>query len=209
MARQGGQVQLVQSDMSLALNMVKMANRGFSCATMDETQCLIRKRRAQVREEKMKGVQFAWHKNVKTAMGTHTAMIRDNQTDGFLTCQDGTAQNPQSCWRCEDTGAPPPGRLRQLTPGETPHPPGTPHVPPGRNEGAHASQMEGVPPRYVYIHTPLPSAQSFIIDAYAKDRKCDKDSNPDSLTGEGISTGSYTICRVVMQLTSILQTTAA
>jgi hypothetical protein len=38
MARQGGQVQLKQSDMHLALNMAKMAKGGFSRAAIEETQ---------------------------------------------------------------------------------------------------------------------------------------------------------------------------
>jgi len=61
----------------------------------------------------------------------------------------------------------------------------------------------------VYIPTPLPSAQLINHDAYAKNRKHDKDFDPDLLTDEETSTGLYTICCVVMQLTSILQTTAA
>jgi len=43
MARQGGRVQREQSDMCLALNMAKMAKGGFLCATIEETQQLIRK----------------------------------------------------------------------------------------------------------------------------------------------------------------------
>jgi hypothetical protein len=52
MARQGGRVQLVQSDMRLALNMAKMAKSGFSCAAVEETQYLIQKPSAEVQEEK-------------------------------------------------------------------------------------------------------------------------------------------------------------
>jgi len=86
-------------------------------------------------------------------------------------------------------GAPPPERLRQPTPGPTPHPPGMPPVPPGGNEGAHQSEIERVPPGYVYIHIPLPSARFFNLDVFVKDRKHDKDFNPDLLTDKGISTG--------------------
>jgi len=52
MARQGGLVQLEQSDMRLALNMAKMAKGGFSQAAVKEMQQLIKKPRAEVREEK-------------------------------------------------------------------------------------------------------------------------------------------------------------
>jgi hypothetical protein len=51
MARQGGRVQLEQSDMRLALNMAKMAKEGFSRAAIKETKYLIKKPRAEVREE--------------------------------------------------------------------------------------------------------------------------------------------------------------
>jgi hypothetical protein len=52
MERQEGCVYLKQSDMHLALNMAKMAKRGFSCATIEETQYLIEKLHTVVREEK-------------------------------------------------------------------------------------------------------------------------------------------------------------
>jgi hypothetical protein len=68
MARQGGRLQLEQSNMLLALNMVKMAKGGFSRATIQETQQLIKKPRAEVREEKKRGVEFPRHQKVKAAM---------------------------------------------------------------------------------------------------------------------------------------------
>jgi len=52
-ARQGGQVQLEQSDMCLALNIATRAKGGFLRATIEKTQQLIKKPRADVREEKM------------------------------------------------------------------------------------------------------------------------------------------------------------
>jgi len=70
-----------------------------------------------------------------------------------------------------------------------PHPHETPPLPPCNNEAAHISELDGVPPVYVYIHTPLPSAQFFNLDAYAKDRMCDKDFNSVLLPDEGTSTG--------------------
>jgi hypothetical protein len=48
MTRQGGQVQLEQSDMRLALNMAKMANAGFSRTSLQETQQQITQPRAEV-----------------------------------------------------------------------------------------------------------------------------------------------------------------
>jgi len=208
MARQGGRVQLEQSDMCLVLNMAKMAKGGFSCAAMEETQFLIKKPQAKVQEEKKWGVEFPGHKNVTAAMEIHLAMLRENHMDGCLPWQNGTAQNPQTRWWSKGTAAPPPERLRQPTPELRPHLARTPPVPPGDIAAAHVSEIKGVPPGYEYIHTPVPSAQFFNLVAYAKDRKCDNDFNPDLLTNKGTSTGLYTICHVVMQLTFILQTTA-
>jgi len=51
MARQGGRVQLEQSDMHLGLNMAKMAKEGFSRVTIVETKYLIEKPRAGPRRE--------------------------------------------------------------------------------------------------------------------------------------------------------------
>jgi len=147
MARQGGRVQLEQSDMPLALKMAKTAKGGFSRAAIEETQQLIKKPRAEVREEKKRGVQFPRHNKVKAAIKRHPAMVRKNQMDGCLSFQNGTTKKPQRRWRYKGTGAPPP---RQAPPG-----PGTPPAPSDDNE---SSKTEGVPPAYVYINTPLPSS---------------------------------------------------
>jgi len=72
-------------------------------------------------------------------------------------------------------GAPPPEQLRQPTPDTMPHLPGTPPVPPSDTEAVNPSELDGVPPWYVYIHTPLPSTEYFNLNASAKDRKRDKD----------------------------------
>jgi len=62
MARWGGQVQLEQSNMHLALHMAKMAKGGFSHAAIEKTQLLIMKPHAEVWEEKMRKDQFPGHK---------------------------------------------------------------------------------------------------------------------------------------------------
>jgi len=138
---------------------------------------------------KLRGVECPGHENVKAAMERHSAMLRENQTDCCLPWQNGTAWNPQTRWRCKGTGAPPPEQLTQPTPEPMPHPPETPLVPPSNNEGAHASEINGVPPGSVHIHTPLPSPRYFNPDAYAKNRKRDKDFNPNLLTDEATCTG--------------------
>jgi len=61
MAREGGRVQLEQSDMGLALNMAKMAEGQFSCATIEETECLIKKPWGEDRKMKKRGVEFLGH----------------------------------------------------------------------------------------------------------------------------------------------------
>jgi len=123
--------------MRLALNMAKMAKGEFSHAAIEETQFPIKKPQAEVREEKKRGVEFPGHKDVMAAMGRHWAVLWQNQTDGCLPCQNGTAQIPRTRWRRNGTGAHPPERLRQLTPEPMPHPPETPPVPPGNIEPAH------------------------------------------------------------------------
>jgi len=209
MARQGGRVQLEQSDMQLALNTAKMAKGGFLHAAIEQTQFLIKKPWAKVQEEKKRGVEFPARGKVNAAMERHPAMLRENHTDGCLFCHNGTAQNPKTCWRYKGTGPPSPKPLRPPTPELTPYPLRMPPVPPGYNEAAHITQIQGVPPGSVYIHTPLPSAQLFNPDGYAQDHKCDNDFNSDLLTDDGTSTGLYTISCMGMRLTSILQTTAA
>jgi hypothetical protein len=96
MARQGGRVQLEQSDMLLALNMAKMAKEGFSRAAIEETKYIIHNPHTEVREEKKRGVEFPVHNKVKAAIQRHPAMLRHNQTSGCLPCQTGTAKNPQT-----------------------------------------------------------------------------------------------------------------
>jgi len=68
MARQGGRVQLEQSDMRPALNLAKMAKGGFSRAAIEETQQLIKELGAEVREEKNPGVEFPGNHKVKAAI---------------------------------------------------------------------------------------------------------------------------------------------
>jgi len=201
MAKQGGRVQLEQSNMRLALNMAKMVQGGFLCATIEGTQYLIKKTHTKVWEEKKGGVEIPGNRKVKAVIERHLVMVHENQTDSCHPCQDIPAKNPQAPWRCKATWAPP------QQPARPPH--GTPHAPPGDNPGAQNIQIKGMPPGYVYIPTPLTNDQFSNLDVYAKDCKHDKDFNPDLLTDEGTTTGLYTLCCVVMPLTSILQTRAA
>jgi len=180
MARQGGRVQLEQSNMRLALNMPKMAKEGFSHATIEETQ-LIKKPNAKVWEEMKWGVVFPAHNKVNAVIQRHLAMVRENQMDGCLACQNRPANVPQTRWRRKGTGAP--------TPRQVPPRPGILPVWPDDREWTQHSEREGVRAEYVYIHTPLPSTRFFNLDPYAKDRTRNKDFIPCLPTDEGPSTG--------------------
>jgi len=136
-------------------------------------------------------------------------MLRQNHTSGCLLCHNSTIKNPQTCWRHNGWGAPPLKGRREPTPEPTLPQPGMPPAPTSNNAGTQCSQIVNLPARYVYFHTSLPWAEFFNHDAAAQDSQHNTDFDPDTLTDKGTSTGWYTICCVVMQLTSILKIGAA
>jgi len=178
--RSDGPEPLLTLDMHLALGMAKMAKGGFSPAAIEETQQQIKKPRAEVQEEKMRGVEFPGHNKVKAAIERHPAMVYKNHTAGCLPCHNGTAKNPQTRWRCKGTAALPPGPAAPLP--DMPPPPGTPPGPPGDTDGNESYEIKGMPSKCVYLHSPLPITQFFDHNAYAKDSKRDKDFIPDLLS---------------------------
>jgi len=182
MATQGGRVQLEQSDMRLALNMAKMAKEGFSRTAIEKMKYLIKKPRAEVREEMQQGVEFPGHKKVKAAIQRHLAMLHHNPTYGCLLCQNGTAKNPQTRWRRKGTGAPPAAQRRVRTLEPTPPPPGTPSAPTGNTPRAQLSEIVNLLAGYMYSHTALLFAQFFKDD---EDTEHDTDFDPDMLTYDG------------------------
>jgi hypothetical protein len=182
MARQGGRVQLEQSDMRLALNMAKMAKEGFSQTAIVETKYVIKKQRAEVREEMKWGVEFPWHKKVKAAIQRHLAMLRHNQMSGCLVCQNVTGKNPQTLWRGKGTGAPPPTRCRVRTPEPTPPLPDTPPTPTGNTSRTQPFEIINLPGRYTDSLTALPWAEFFEDD---QDTQQDTNFDPDMLTDDG------------------------
>jgi hypothetical protein len=107
-ARQAGRVKLEQSDMRPALNIAKMPNGGFSHTAIEETEQVIKKALAEVREEMQRGVEFPGHNQVIVAMERHPAMVCENQTDSCLRCHNGTAKYPQTPCSRTGPGAPPP-----------------------------------------------------------------------------------------------------
>ena len=175
-------MQVEQSGMRLALNMAKMANEGLSHAAIEETKYLIQKARAEVREEKKRGVEFPGHKTVKAAIQRHPAMLRQNQKSGCLPCQNGTAKNPQRCWRRKGTGTPPPDQRRERTPELTPPLPSMPPTPTANTSEVQPSQIVNLPAGYTYSHhTALPCAGFFDDEETEHDTYFD----PDMLTDDG------------------------
>ena len=71
--------------------MAKMAKGEFSHTAIEETQQLIKKPGTEIQEEKKWGVVFPGHNTVKAAIDTYPVMVRDNQMDGCLPGQIGTA----------------------------------------------------------------------------------------------------------------------
>ena len=144
-------------------------------------------------------------------------MLRHNHTPRCLPSQHGTAENLQTHWRRKGTGAPLPNQRRQQTPEPTPELPPEPTPPlPGTSpastdntSGAQCLEFINMPAGYAYSHTSVPCAQSVTLVTCAQDSEHHPDFDPDMLPAEGTSTGSYTICFVVMQLTFILMTRAA
>jgi len=153
MARQGGRVQLEQSDMHPALNMAKMAKEGFLRGALEKMQYLMKKPRAKVREEKKRGVESPGHKKVKAAIEKHPAMFLQNHRARCLSCQNGTTKHLQTRWRNIGTGAPPPNQRRQLTPERTPPLAGNPPTQTGNNSGVERSKSSICQPDMpIHIH---------------------------------------------------------
>jgi hypothetical protein len=85
-----------------------MAKEGLLRAAIEETKYLIEKPRIEVREEKMRGLEFPEHNKLMAAIQRHQAMLRDNQTSACLPFQNGTPKNPHTSWGRTETGALPP-----------------------------------------------------------------------------------------------------
>jgi hypothetical protein len=144
MAMQGGRVQLEQCEMFLALNMAKMAKWGCLRTVIEKIQYLIKEPCAEVRENKIQGVEFPQHQKVKTVIKQHPAMLCQTHMAGCLSWQNGNAKYPLTTWRCKATAAPLPIRRGQQTaepnsePTPQPTPPlaGTPPSPTGKTSTA-------------------------------------------------------------------------
>ena len=106
MARQGGWVQLEQSDMHLALNMAKMAKGGFSTGAIEEMQYLIKFPCATVRDEKWWGVEFPRHRMVKAAIERHLYNAKTHhmlREKSYSKCHHHTQESPtKPCWKVKE-----------------------------------------------------------------------------------------------------------
>jgi hypothetical protein len=85
--------------MHLALNVAKIAKEGFLYAALVETEYLVEKARAEVREQKQRGVDFSGYGKVKAAIERYSAMLHQNHTSRCFLYQNVTANHlPISCW---------------------------------------------------------------------------------------------------------------
>jgi len=98
MTRQGGRVQLEQSDMHLDLNMANMAKGGFSQRVIEETRHPIKNFHAKVSEERKRGDEFPGDGKMKAAIERHPAMLLENDTNGCLPSKNDTAKNLLTYW---------------------------------------------------------------------------------------------------------------
>jgi hypothetical protein len=101
-------------------------------------------------------------------------MVYKNHTAGCLPCQNDTAKIMVTHWRRKGTAAPP------AQPAEPP--PGMPPALPGDAEGSESYEIEGMPSRRVYMHSPLSNTQFFNHNTFAKESKRDKYFMPDLLS---------------------------
>jgi hypothetical protein len=160
---------------------------------LDETQDLIKKPRTKVEEEMMCGVQFPEHNKVQAAIEWHLAMLRQNHMTRCLPCHNGTANTPQTHFRCNGTGAPLPNRRSWQTPMPTPElTPSLPGQPPASTSHTSVAQclkIINLLAGYAYSHISLPCAGSCILDSSAQDSEHHTNFDPDMLPDEGTSTG--------------------
>jgi hypothetical protein len=102
------------------------------------------------------------------------AMVYKHPAAGCVSCQNGTAKNPVIRWSRKGTTAPPPEPVAP--------PPGMPPAPPGDVYGNESYEIEGMPLRCVYMHSPIPNTEFFNHNAFAKESKYNKDFIPDLLS---------------------------
>jgi len=109
-----------KSDKRLLLNIAKMEQEWFLCTPIEETKYFIKKCHAEVREEKMPGVEFLRHNTLWATMERHPAMLCEIHTVGCLPSQNCTPKNPQITCRSTGPGALSPKQCRQLNSEPTP-----------------------------------------------------------------------------------------
>lgn len=181
MVSQVGHVQIQHPDLRLTLNLATMAKGSVSPTAIEGTPQLNKKPCAKVWEQKKQSFVLSGHSKVNAAIERHHAMVHKNLIGSWLLCQNGTERNAQTGGRRTGPGA------QLIEP--APPPPETPPAPPGNSERSQSSKIAGVLPRYVYIHTVLPSTRLFNHDADAQDHKTNTECMTNLLTDEEPSTG--------------------
>lgn len=95
---------------------------------------------------------------MKAALEEHPVMVGENQMDSCMTYPKSTAEHLQTYWMRKELGAPDPESAPPL--------PEMSHGTTSGNEGALCLDIDGVPLRYVHIHTAVPNAQCVNLDAF-------------------------------------------
>jgi hypothetical protein len=155
--------------MHLAMNMGYMAKEGFFCAALEETQWIIKRPCAEVREEMKLIVQFHGDIKVNAAPERHPAMVYNTQPDAWLPYHNGTGKNTQTSWRHRDTGPLAPQSM-VLSPRQSSLPK-PPPVSPGDSDGHESDEIASTPSRMVYIYSPHSNMQFFNHNPQATDSK--------------------------------------
>lgn len=96
MARRGDRVQLEESHNVQALSIAKMANGGYSHATIEEVQYLSKKYRNRVWEGRRQDIEFPVYRKVKVAIEKQMAMVRQYCTEDYILYPNGATKYPDT-----------------------------------------------------------------------------------------------------------------
>ena len=98
LAREAGRVMIEQTDMRLVRNHQRTNKEGITDEKVREIFKIIKKPRAEKRDEEAWGLQFEGIKKLKYSQDPHPANIVEDEALGCLECQDGIACNPETRW---------------------------------------------------------------------------------------------------------------
>jgi hypothetical protein len=129
-----------------------------------------------------RAVEFPGHKKVNAAIQRHPVMLHQNHMSGCLPSQNASPNNPQTHWRRQRTGEPPPDRRGEWTPESTPPLFSTLPSPTSHTDRAQHSEIVNLPVGYTFSHTVFPCAALFNDD---EDTQHETDFDPAMLTDQG------------------------